>query len=694
MTRKPSADYLLELLVEEMPAGAMPGARADLARKFTDELHEANLPAESVESIATPRRLTLVVRGLPLAQEDRVVEVSGPPVDKAIGSDGRPTKMAEGFARAQGVAISDLRRARTAKGEVLLARKTIPGRAAVEILAEISPQILASLAFPKMMRWGAGGYPFVRPVHRILAIFGADVVAFEAFGVRSGNATSGHRLSGEEELTVSSFEEYLLKLRQAGVEPDGEEREAILLQKARSLAAQAGGSIEADADLIATLADLVEWPGLVRGEFDRAYLDLPEEVLTTTMRIHQKYLPVRANEGLTPSFLAVMDRKEDRKGLIAKGNEWVLNARLSDARFFFEEDTREPFASKMGKLARLSFHEKLGDYLQKTGRLQELSESIGAVVTRPERVQSALEAARLSKIDLTTEMVREFTDLQGIVGGLYARREGAAEEVWKGIYDQYKPVAADDEPPRTETGAILSLADRVDTLSGFFGIGLVPTGSKDPYGLRRAAQGFVSIVISRGWRTDWRRIFEKAIGLHGAALSRPGEETLESLFAFFSDRVHFLFEKRGLEPDVVSAVLAARSWDFADLSDRARALSDARKRDDFRSLSLSVKRIRKILDGGLTGEPDSRLYRDSAEGQLASDFVQLSAAVGTLMASRRYSEVLAAMTSLAPALDRFFNDVLVNAPEPEIRTNRQRLLASVQREFRKFADISEIVVER
>jgi glycyl-tRNA synthetase beta chain len=694
MTPDAAAEFLLEVRVEEMPAGAIPGAKADLARKFLDALSEEGLSPESVDVTATPRRLVVAVRGLPRRQEDRVVEVTGPPADRALDAEGRPTKMAEGFARAQGVDVSELRRTRTPKGEVLLARKTVTGRRTADVLAEITPAILASMTFPKMMRWGAGEHAFVRPVHGIVALFGGEVVPMTIFGVRSGDLTVGHRLSGAGEIRVTGAEDYARQLRETGVEPDGEERAEILLGKARSLAADCSGTIESDADLIPTLADLVEWPGLVCGSFDASYLELPEEILVTTMRTHQKYLPVRSAQGLTSSFLAVMDHRDDPKGLIVKGNEWVLNARLSDARFFFDEDVREPFSSKMPKLSRLFFHDKLGDYLQKTGRVQELTETIGALVTRPENVRSALEAARLSKIDLTTEMVREFTELQGIVGGIYARREGATEEVWKAIYDQYRPVSADDEPPRTETGAILSAADRVDTLAGFFGIGLVPTGSKDPYGLRRATQGLVAIVLSRGWRVDWSIVFRKAIALHGAAIARPADAVLADLRAFFADRVHFLFEKRGLEADVVASVLAAGSWDFADLADRAGAIADARRREGFRSLSLSVKRIRKILPGPVEKAPDPALFREPAEHALAADALQLSRTADTLAASRRYPELIAAMVSLAPALDRFFDDVLVNAPEPELKANRQALLAGIQRQFGKFADISEIVVER
>lgn len=694
MTLDKTADFFLELLLEEMPAGAIPGAKADLARKFTDEFSQAELTPESVVTMASPRRLIVLARGLPLLQEDKVVEVTGPPVEKAFDAQGQATPMAVGFARAQEVAISELIRVRGSRGQVVMARKTVRGRPAAGILAEIVPRILHSMTFPKMMRWGAGREAFVRPLHRMITLLGEEVVPFEIFGVVSGRATEGHRFFSEGEVEVRSFEDYMAKMRAGGVEPDGEERAAALLENARALATAVGGSIEADADLVPMLADLVEWPGLVCGTFDAAFLDMPDEVLTTTMRVHQKYLPVRTPRGLLAHFIAVMDNREDRRGLIARGNEWVLNARLADARFFFETDTREPFASRINRLAHLTFHEKLGDYLQKTGRLQELSEAIGPLVTRPDKVHDALEAARLAKIDLTTEMVREFTDLQGIMGGVYCRREGYAEEIWKAVYDHYRPVGAEDEPPRTETGAIVSLADRIDTLAGFFGIGIVPSGSKDPYGLRRAAQGIISIVLSRGWRVDWRAVFRKAILLYGRAAVRGSSDILAALDIFFADRVRFLFEKRGFSPDVIASVLAAGSWDFADLADRARALEEARRRENFRSLSLSVKRIANILGDAPVHPPDSRLYHEAAEQALALDFDQLSRTTDGLMASRRYPDVVAAMTSLAPALDRFFTDVLVNAPEPPLRANRQALLASIQREFLKFADISEIVVEK
>jgi glycyl-tRNA synthetase beta chain len=688
------ADFFLEIRLEEMPAGAIPGARAELARKFSDELTEAPLTFEAVSTMATPRRLIVLVTGMPGRQEDRIQEVFGPPASRALDAEGRPNKMAEGFARAQGVGVDDLLRVNTPRGKTLVARRTIRGRTAPEILAEMTPRILKAMTFPKMMRWGSGDHLFVRPVHGIVALFGTEVVPFEVFGVRSGNTTEGHRLFPEGEIVVSGFADYLARIRAAGVEPDGEERASILLQRARQAASEFSGTIESDADLVPTLADFVEWPGVTCGAFDSEFLDLPEEILATTMRVHQKYLPIRDPHGLLPRFVSVMDNHEDRRGFIAKGNEWVLNARLADAKFFYEEDARETLEDRLPRLSRLTVHERLGDYLQKSDRLERLVGAIAELVGCAEAASAAREAARLSKADLTTEMVREFTDLQGVVGGLYARREGYPEGVWKALSDQYRPVSAEDDPPRTEAGALLSLADRFDTLVGFFGIGIIPTGSKDPYGLRRAAQGAVLIVRSRGWRADWRSLARRAIDLYGGCLSEGAEEILQRLGDFFGDRVRFLFERRGIASDVISAVVASGSWDFADLADRARALMEVRRREDFVALSLSVKRIRNILGEGVPDSPDPSLYREEAEVALASDFLQVSRSADSYLSAGQYGRVAAAMTSLAPSLDRFFEEVLVNAPEPQLRANRHALLGSIQREFQKFADISEIVLEK
>ena len=691
MTRN---DFLLEIHTEEIPANALGGARMDLLRGTTEALAEEGLAAEEGFAYATPRRLILWLKGLPDRQDDRSSEVIGPSAAAAFDAEGKPTRAAAGFAKAQKVDVADLVVVDSPRGRVVAARRAIAGRPCAEVLAEVVPRVLGALSFPKTMRWGRGEFVFVRPVRGILALYGGRLVPLQAFGVTAGDTTSGHHVLSEERFAVTGAEDYFQKLRAARVEPDGEARRIAILESARTMAKEVGGSIETDADLVATLADLVEWPGAVRGSFSPEFLDIPEEITTTAMRTHQKYLPVRGPAGLLPHFIAVMDNDEDRKGLIAKGNEWVLNARLADARFFYEADIRQPLDSRLQDLSRLTFQDRLGDYRQKTGRLQDLSETIAHVVGRPDLVEPVLAAARLAKVDLTTLMVREFTDLQGVVGGIYARREGSSDSVWKAIYDQYRPASATDDPPREAAGAILSIADRFDTLVGLFSIGLIPTGSRDPYGLRRAAFGIVSIAASRRWRLDWRSVVRKAISLYPHASGGDGEKIVPELELFFAERLRNLLERRGHAYDEISAVLNVGVWDFADAADRAEALSQARREMDFRSLVLALKRIRNIVGADEHGAPNPDLYRESAERQLAADFAQARQAIDELMGSRRYREAMGMIASIAPSLDRFFVDVLVNAPEEDLRRNRLALLAAIQKDFSRLADFSEIVVEK
>jgi len=689
-------DFLLEIRTEEIPANALSGARMDLARRLETALGESGLAPQATEAYATPRRLAVIARGVPERQEDRFEEVLGPAVSAAYDADGKPTGAAKGFARKQKVDVSELVVVEAARGATVAARRTVAGRAAADVLSELVPRVVTDLSFPKTMRWGQGTRSFVRPVRGVVALLGGAVVPLEVLGVRAGSATSGHRLLSDGPVEISSPAGYASTLKAAHVEVDGEARRIAILEGARDLARQVQGSVESDADLTATLADLVEWPGVVRGSFDPEFLELPEEITTTAMRTHQKYLPVRGSGGLLPHFVAVMDNASDPRGFIAKGNEWVLNARLADARFFYDEDRKQPLEERLPMLAKLAFVDKLGDYRAKSERLAELAPVIARAVGKADLAETAREAGRLSKADLTTHMVREFTDLQGVVGGIYARREGRPEPVCKAIYDQYRPVSSTDDPPREAPGAILSLADRLDTLAGLFSIGLSPTGSKDPYGLRRAAFGAVAIVVSRGWSVDWQPVARTAIGLYPALTgARPADRVLEELGAFLSERLRNLLERRSHPHDEISAVIGVEPWNFADGAERASALAEARRRTDFRALILAAKRIRNILGAEASrAEPDPSLYREEAERALALDFLQAREALSTLAAGRRYRDAMEMAASLAPSLDRFFVDVLVNCPEEDLRRNRLALLASIQREFSRLADFSEIVVEK
>lgn len=684
-------EFLLEILAEEIPAGVLPAARNDLlqglAKVLADERVNGTFFVHS-----TSRRLIVVGRDLPESQPDYETEAVGPSVTVAFDKEGVPTRAAEGFARGQGVPVESLTRSVTPKGEYVVAKKTVTGCATSDVIAEFLPPLIEKMTFPRMMRWGDGRWNWIRPVHSVVALFDGLVVPFTLFGIESGRVTTGHRTLSEGRLVVTGVDDYLSKLRHAHVEPDFAVRRHILFEKAESLAAAAGGVPASDPDLLDTLAHLVEAPGLVCGSFDPAFLELPEEILVTTMREHQKVLPVRNAEGkLAPYFLAVSDHVGDPKGLIVKGNEWVINARFADARFFYEDDAKVPLEERLPRLGSLQFQEKLGDYLRKTGRIQELAERLATRLGKSEVSGHVVKAARLLKTDLVTDMVREFTDLQGVVGGLYAQREGEPDAVWQAIYDQYQPASHEDPSPRGDVGGIVGLADRLDTLTGLFGLGLVPTGSKDPYALRRAALAVVKILLDKRWRLDLPVAVSDALLLHGS-LPRSRAEVLPELTAFLLERLRFLLEKSGARADEIESVLTTECRDFADAADRVAAVGAIRQKEDFAPLATAFKRITNILSqaGDVPGEPDPSLMVEDAEKAVASDYFQAKDMLDDLIGARRYAEALAVMASLGPSLDRFFVEVMVMCEDEGLKRNRLALLRSIRDQFSRVARFNEI----
>ncbi len=687
------SEFLLELLAEEIPAGVLASARNDLltgvARALADQRINGTFFVHS-----TPRRLILFSRDLPEFQDDHPVEAVGPSVKVAYDADGRPTRAAEGFARGQGVAVEALVTVSTPKGDYVAARKVIEGRPTQDILAEVVPPVVRGMTFPRMMRWGDGRHTWIRPLHSIVALFDGLVVPMEVFGIESGRVTVGHRTLAPGRLVVVGVDDFLAKLRGASVEPDYSRRREALVAAADRLAAEAGGVPSPDPVLVDALAHLVEWPGLVRGGYDASFLDLPDEILVTTMREHQKVLGVRDAAGkLLPSFLAVADQVSDPLGHIVRGNEWVLKARFADARFFWEEDAKVPLEERLERLSHLSFQEKLGDYLMKTGRIQQLAETLCDRLAADEHAGSVLVAARLLKTDLVTDMVREFTDLQGVVGGLYARREGHPEEVWQALYDQYRPASPEDDGPRGVTGAIVALADRLDTLAGFFALGLTPTGSKDPYALRRAALGVVKILLERSWHLDVP-LAVKAAALLQPVLPEGPDPVVKELVPFLLDRLRFLLERKGNRFDEIEAVLTTDCSDLADAADRVAALSAVRRREDFAPVCVAFKRVQNILAQAsgeeLPREVEPALVTEDAERALASDYFQAREVLDELIGARRYQEALSVMASLGPSLDRFFTEVLVLADDQAVRRNRLALLKAMRDQFFRVARFSEI----
>jgi len=695
-------EYLLEVRSEEIPARMLAAGVRELATRLFEELMARGLGPHEIETGFTPRRLVVRLSGVPAREPDREEQVMGPPVRAAYGSDGAPTPALLGFARRCGVEPEQLLRVATEKGEYLAAARRTAGRSAAEVLAELVPRILAAISWPKTMRWGAGEGPWVRPVHGVVSLLDGEVVPFELFGVAAGDSTIGHPLLSPRPLKVRGGGDYRRKLATRHIEVDPKRRRGALAAAMHARAAALGGRLVEDGPLLDKLAALCEIPGVVEGTFDAAFLELPEEVLATSLRDHQSALTVVSADGppdaarLLPYFLTVMDRPDDPAGRTRAGNEWVVAARLADARFFYGEDVAAGLERRAGQLARLAFHERLGSYAEKTARLAALAETLCHVLGWHEAAPAAVAAARLLKADLATEMVKEFTSLQGVMGGLYARREGHPEAVWQAIYDQYLPASAEDRLPRGRAGLVAGLADRFDTLVGMFGSGLVPTGSKDPLGLRRAAQGAVRIAIEGGMAVDFMSLTAAAAALYGGRLDRDAAAVWASLRPFLDDRIRYVLGLYGYAYDEIEAALAAGAANLPDLRARVDAIHRVRGEADFLSVVLAAKRIANIVKDvpEQTLEPERLATAPPAERDLAAAFAGLRAEVEAAAGAGDYERALRRIAELAPVLDRFFVEVLVMDPDERVRASRIALLQAILRTVSRTARLTEVVVDR
>jgi glycyl-tRNA synthetase beta chain len=695
--REPRGELLLEVRSEEIPARMLEPGVKELATRTFEELMARGIAPREVETGFTPRRLVLVLTGLPPREPDREEQVMGPPVRAAFGADGAPTQALLGFAKRTGVPPEELARVQTEKGEYLAATRKTVGRPTREVLAEIVPRVLAGISWAKTMRWGSGEGPWVRPVHGVVCLLDGEVVPFDFFGVTAGNETEGHPTLSPAPFQVSGVEDYRGQLAQRRIEVRPVERRRTLHETMLARAEALGGTLVDDPELLDKLTAICEIPGVMEGRFGDAFLELPAEVLATSLRDHQSALTVAApgeTTKLMPYFLTVMDRHDDPAGRARSGNEWVVAARLADARFFYGEDRKVPMAERAAQLGRLAFHERLGSYATKTERLVALSAAICARLGWGAEKPRAVDAARLLKADLVTEMVKEFTSLQGVVGGIYAREEGAPEEVWSAIYDQYRPASAEDAIPRGRAGQVVGLADRMDTLAGIFGLGLVPTGSKDPFGLRRAAQGVVRIALEGGLALDLEQVAAEAVRLYGERLSRPVEAILEDLRPFLHDRIRYLLGLLGYAYDEIEAALAVGVASLPDLKARVDALHRVRGEADFLSVVLAAKRIANIVKDAAEAPFSEGALVEPAERELAAAFRTLRADVEAAAAAADYEGGLRRIAGLAPVLDRFFVEVMVMAEDPQVRANRIALLQAIGRAVSRTARLTEMVVDK
>jgi glycyl-tRNA synthetase beta chain len=689
------AELLVELGTEEIPAGFLARALTELETAVPAALTGARLAHGAVHVWGTPRRIAIAVAELVRRQPDVSERVVGPPVQAAYDKAGKPTKAAQGFADKNGVDVASLEKSEVAgkKGQYVVCTRREPGRPALEVLPALVAQILGAIAWPKAMRWGRGEHLFVRPVHWLVAIYGGEVVPLEFAGVRAGRATRGHRFLAPGAIDLDgSATGYVGALRQAQVVVEPARRRTMITAELARIERETGGKVRPDEALLDEVTFLVEYPVAVCGEFDRGFLEVPEEVVVSAMRTHQRYFAMEGAGGaLLNRFATIAGTVVQDAAVVRHGNERVLAARLADARFFFREDQKHSPDELAARLDGVVFQKKLGTIKQKVDRVVELATwmagQVGADAAAVKR------AAELCKFDLTTAMVGEFPDLQGVMGRRYAELAGLDAEVARAIAEHYLPRGAKDAPPATAIGSLVGLADRLDTLVRCFDVGLAPTGSADPYGLRRAALGILRILMARDWHIPLRELVDRA----GAALGHlpaAGDATRAQALDFLRTRLRgYLVDVEGLAADCVEAALAAGFDDVPDARARAMALSRLRARADFEPLAAAFKRVANILKGeAVDGAPDPAVFVEEDERALWRSFTEIQGRVETRLGERDYAGALQVLAELKAPVDRFFDKVLVMDEDARVRANRLALLGRINATFTRIADFRQLSV--
>jgi glycyl-tRNA synthetase beta chain len=697
-------ELLLEIGSEEIPAGMLPRAIDELKTILERNLVAENLnEGVTVETFGGPRRLTARVRGLVAKQADVVNEITGPPKSVAYDNVGAPTRAAVSFAEKQGVALHELFTVQTPKGEYLAVRVTRRGRTAHDLLLDILPRAIHDLTWPRTMTWtGLDGARFIRPIRWLVGVLDGKPVKFVFGGLTAGDTTRGHRFLGKPDIRVRDFADYEKKLHANGVIVRPSERVEIITRELAAHAKRAGYRVHEDDGLLLLVSYLNEFPHVIEGAFDPSFLNLPDEILITVMRDHQKYFAVEKRGGeLVPNFLAVINMARDAKGLVRAGHERVLKARFADARFFWESDQKRRLADNLTKLEKVTYESRLGSYRDKVERMRAIARwlteqwfNLGIVQAH---VADADRAAELAKCDLVTEMVREFTELQGIVGGLYSRAQGESDEVADAVYDHYRPVGLDDPVPRNITGCAVALADKFDSIAGCLSVGVVPTGSSDPYALRRAGLGIVKIILDKKLPVSLSlAIHAAAKALHTHPPKKNVSHSMEAqILDFIHERAKFVFRERsGYAYDEVNAVFRADANDLVDVEKRLRALGVIRKSKNFEPLAVSFKRIRKILEkANLPAETppvNPELFQSQEEKNLHAAVRKAAAKVSEDKRAGRFQEALEEIAGLRKVVDTFFEKVMVMVDDGAVRTNRLALLSELLREFTTIADFSEL----
>jgi glycyl-tRNA synthetase beta chain len=683
-------ELLLEIGTEEIPARFIPKVLEEMAASFRELMGQELIAVGEIATWGTPRRLALVARDLAETQADTETEELGPPKAVAFDANGKPTSAALGFARKQGVAVSDLREVDTPRGAYLGVRKSTTGRPTAERLPELLPGFILGLSFPKSMRWGSETITFARPIHWILARYGGAVVNFVVGDVSSGGATFGHRFLAPGAVEVKDSLAYVAALKDAKVIVDPVARRALLAEELAQAAAAVKGEVVPNPGLLEENTFLVEYPSVVVGNFEDKFLALPDEVLITSMREHQRYFSLRGADGrLLPHFMAVNNTLTRNPDVVRQGHERVIRARLSDAMFFFQEDSKTPLAQRVEALKGVVFHSLLGTSYEKMERFRELAVSLARQLA-PELETVVYPAATLCKADIVTEMVGEFPSLQGVMGRQYAILSGEPPEVAEALFTHYLPRHADDELPQDKVGALVGLADRLDTICGCFGVGLNPTGAADPYGLRRHALAVIRIVRNLKLHLDLVNAVAVALELLKDKISRTMEETALEVLDFFQTRLQHLLLVEGFDHETITAVLAAGCRDVVNAVDKVRALAAVRQSPEFPALAVAFKRVINIAQGAEPGEVDPLLFEQPEENILFESTELMELEVAGALKSRDYPGVCRALASLRGPVDAFFEKVMVMAEDANLRRNRLSLLVRISRTFLLMADFSKI----
>ncbi|WP_455426411.1 glycine--tRNA ligase subunit beta [Dryocola sp. LX212] len=681
--------FLVEIGTEELPPKALRSLAESFAANVTAELDAANIAHGEVKWFAAPRRLALKIANLAASQPDREVEKRGPAISAAFDAEGKPSKAAEGWARGCGITVDQAERLATDKGEWLMYRAHVKGESAQALLPTMITTALSKLPIPKLMRWGDKNTQFVRPVHTVTLLLGEEVIPTTILGIASDRVIRGHRFMGEPEFTIDNADQYPQILLERGkVIADYEQRKAVIKQGAEEAARKIGGNADLSESLLEEVTSLVEWPVVLTAKFEEKFLAVPAEALVHTMKGDQKYFPVYANDGkLLPNFIFVANIESKDPVQIISGNEKVVRPRLADAEFFFNSDRKKRLEDNLPRLETVLFQKELGTLRDKTNRIEALSGWIAGQIGAD--VNHATRAGLLSKCDLMTNMVFEFTDTQGVMGMHYARHDGEAEDVAVALNEQYQPRFAGDELPSNLVACAVAIADKMDTLAGIFGIGQHPKGDKDPFALRRAALGVLRIIVEKNLPLDLQTLTEEAVRLYGSKLTN--EKVVDEVIDFMLGRFRAWYQEEGHSVDTIQAVLARRPTKPADFDARMKAVSHFRTLEAAAALAAANKRVSNILaksDEQLNDTVHASVLKEAEEIRLATNLVVLRDKLQPFFTEGRYQEALEELANLREPVDEFFDKVMVNAEDKDLRINRLTLLSKLRELFLQVADIS------